>query len=268
MLFSIFIGVALVLVVATYIIRIQLLDGFIAILALVVTIGAFLTKNYTYLFDAVRKKKGNMLIISEKEAFTLAPNGNSIVRREGDRTYASAFVKIPVYKSGSEMTADEKGDIAKLFGRILTLSKNPVKISSQLYMINRDDYIKKIRESLNQAEDRYRELQSLGGGEEHKTEFERARGELTMWRNLLDNVGKSHSRSLIIYAMVSAEGGNDEEAGNLAYQRAEELSGGIGTILGIACSVANGQEILTFIEPEYMIPVEIVNERLRQKMQG
>lgn len=86
-----------------------------------------------------------------------------------------------------------------------------------------------------------------------------------MWRNLLDSISKTHSRALILYAMVSALGGNEEEAANIAYQRAEELAGGISATLGVVAYVASGSELLTLLEPENMIPVETVSERVRQK---
>jgi hypothetical protein len=65
--------------------------------------------------------------------------------------------------------------------------------------------------------------------------------------------------------MVSAVGGNEEEANGIALQRAEEMAAGISSILGVSAFVAKGDEILTLIEPDYMVPVETVNEMIRQK---
>ncbi len=267
MLFIILIGMALGLGLLAEILRIPILDGVLAILALLLTVVAFLTKNYIYLFDAVRKKKGKNLVLNANEAFVLAPNGNAIIRQEQGSVYASAFVRIPIYKSGTDMTKDEKIELSRLFGRILTLSKDPVKISSQLYMINKDEYMKKLRDVLSEAEERYRETMALGGGE-HGAAIERARGEMTMWRSLMDNVSKSHSQALIVYAMVTAQGGNEEEAASIAYQRADELAGGISAALGILAYVVTGQEILTMLEPEHMVPVEVVNQRIMHRTMG
>lgn len=253
--------------VASELIHIHVLSGILAMLALLAALVAFLTKNYIYLFNSVLKKKGSNLVVFGGEAFTMAQSGTSIVRREGENVYASAFIKIPIYRSATDMTKEEKTELSKLFGRILTLGKVPVKLSAEMYTVNKDEYIKKLRGVLNQAEERYRNLQSQGG-ESQRAALERARGEVTMWRNLMNSVSTSHSQALMLTAMVSAIGGNDEEASNIAYQRAEELAGGISATLGINAYVAKGSEILTIIEPEYMIPVETVSERIRQKAIG
>lgn len=267
MLFIILVGIALGIAILTELVHIPILDGVLAVLALLLTLVAFLTKNYIYLFEPVVKKKGKALVLNSGEAFVLSSTGNAVVRREGINVYGSAFVKIPIYKSGTDMTKDEKTEISKLFGRILTISKSPVKLSSQLYVVDKDAYIAKLSNMLNLSEERYRSMQTAGG-DQHKAAMDRARGEVTMWRNLLDSVSKSQAQSLMVYAMVTAIGGNEEEATNIAYQRAEELAGGISTILGITASVATGQELLLFLEPEYMIPVETVSERIRQKTMG
>ncbi len=267
MLFIILIGVALGLALLAEILRVPILDGVLAILALLLTMAAFLTKNYSYLFDAIRKKKGKNLVLNANEAFILSPTGNAIVRQEQGGVYGSAFVRIPIYKSGTDMTKDEKIELSKLFGRILTLSKDPVKISSQLYTINKDEYMKKLREVLNEAEERYREAQALGG-DEHAAALERSRGEMTMWRSLMENVSKSRSQALIAYAMVTAQGGNEEEAANIEYQRGEELAGGLSADLGVVAFVVAGEEILTMLEPEHMVPMEVVNERIMHSTMG
>lgn len=267
MLFLALAGVALIIIVGSSAIHIPILNGVLAIVALFVALAAFLTKNYFYLFNSIIKKKGKNLVLSSTEAFAFSSSGNAIIRREKENVYASCFVKIPIYRSATEMTKDEKINLSKLFGRILTLSKVPMRLSAQLYFVNKDEYATKLRNMLNEAEEKYREVQSSGGAGQQAA-MERARGIVTMWRDLLDNVTSSHSKALALYAMVSALGGNDEEATNIAYQKAEELAGGISATLGVNASVATGNEILTFIEPDYMIPRETVTERVLQKSMG
>lgn len=265
--FTILIGISLVILVGTEVIHIHILNGILAIIALVIILVAFTSKDYNYLFRPIMNNKGRNLVLNENEAFILSSSGTAILKREGEYVYASAFVKIPLYKSSTEMNKEEKLDISRLFSRILTLSKNPIKLSSQLYVINKDEYIARLRSMLNETEDKYRTIQNLESGQSTSA-LERVRGELSMWRNILDSVSKSHSQSLILYAMVSGLGNNEEEATNIAYQRAEELAGGISTILGVDAYIATGEDILTLVEPEYMIPQETVSERIRQKTIG
>jgi hypothetical protein len=268
MLFAVGIGIALAIAVASESTHIPILNGILAIIAILAAFAAFLTKNYVYLLNPVLKRKKNeRLVVYGEEAFALAPTGTSIVRREGENVYASSFVRIPMYRSGTEMDKDEKEELSKLFGRILTLGKIPIKLSAEMYAVNKDEYIARIRDMLNRAEERYRSLQNIGGGQQRAV-LERARGEVTMWRNLLDNVSRSRSQALLLYAMVSALGGSEEEASNIAYQRAQELAGGISATLGVSATVITGDDILPLVEPEYMIPVETVSERIRQRSMG
>ena len=269
MLFGVLTAMAIVFAVISQAIHISVLDALLAIIAILVSLAAFLTKDYLYLLDAVKKRKDRTLILGDGEASTIAPSGNAMVRRENGKIYGSAFVKIPMYRSSTEMNDEEKTEISKMFGRILTLSKNPIKLSAQLYMINKDEYINKLRDILNRSEERYRNIQaSKDPGSSKSGEQARIRGEITMWRNLLDNVSSSRSQSLVLYAMVSAIGGTEEEAANIAYSQAEDLAGGISATLGVTASVVTGKEILSFVEPDFMIPTETISERMHQKTIG
>lgn len=269
MLFGILVGAAIVVTVAAQAVHIWAVSAVLAILALLVALAAFLTKDYVYLLDAVRNRKGNTLVLGSEEAFVLTPSGNALIRRENGSVYASCFVRIPIYRSATEMSNEEKIELSKLFGRVLTLSKEPIRLSAQLYMINKDKYIERLRNMLNESEEKYRGMQSISGGERQQEMIDRIRGEVTMWRNLLENVSKSRSQVLVLYAMASAIGGTDEEAATLAYNQAEDLAGGISATLGVNATVVTGNDMLAFVEPDFMIPMETVSERLREKtMEG
>ncbi len=265
LLFAILLGVSAVLVVLSEPIHNAILDSIFAILAVFIALLAFSTKYYTYLFiptiNAAKERKKN-IVVSSNEAFTLSPAGDVVITKEGSEVYASAFVIIPVYKSATEMSPEAKIDFARLFSRIMTLSKTPAKVSSQLYIVNKDEYIAKIRKKLEEAEDNYRNLSATTS---QPSMLDRAKGEIMMWRNMLYGISGSHSQSLVTYAMVSAEAGTEEEATNIARERAGDLSAGISTLLGVTAHLARSDEILRLVEPEYMIPTETINERIRQK---
>jgi hypothetical protein len=244
----------------------------LVILALLFDLLAFSTRYFSYLFGPVLKMKKGFVTLDGEEAYTLAPSSNAILVREGSTIYATSFVKIPVYISATEMEPEDKLAFTALFGRILSLSNDPVKLSSELYIINKDQYIESIKLKLNKAEDKYNELMSTINtqGNESKdslqtSEADRMRGELTMWKNMLDSVSKARSQTLVTYAAVTAQGTTEEEAINLSLTRADDFAAGVSAVLGITASVAVGLEILPFIEPDAMIPVTNVSERLKAK---
>ncbi len=235
-----------------------------AILCLLFDLIAFSTKLYMDFLVPMLKMRGRTIVVDDEEAFVLAPSGEAITVRKGGDIFASAFVKIPSYRSGTEMTPEEKVEFAKLFGRALTITNRPVRFGAQLYVINKDKYIGNIRDKLNEVEERYQ--RATMNKDISKGEAERIRGEVTMWHNLLDNVNKVKSHALDAFAMITEQGNTEEEAVTLVTQQANELVAGLSSIFGIAANVVVGEDILRYIEPDYMIPVVTETEQLRGKI--
>ena len=93
--------------------------------------------------------------------------------------------------------------------------------------------------------------------------MERAKGEVTMWHNLLDTISNANSLIAISYASVTAMGGNDEEAMNLAMQSANEIMAGINSTYGVVSDIISTPELLMLIEPDYMIPFSTINQQIK-----
>ena len=78
-------------------------------------------------------------------------------------------------------------------------------------------------------------------------------------------VHERHPQALEAFAMVTAQGGNEEEAVSLALQQADELASGVSAVFGVTATILEGEEMLKFIEPDYMIPIATVSEQIREK---
>lgn len=235
----------------------------LAIIAIVFSALAFSVRYYDYLVFPFLHMKKRTAIISNEDPYYLAPGGNAIVVRGEQLTYASSFVKIPLYVSASEMQPEEKAEFAVTFSKLAALSKTPTKVSSQLYIINKDEYIQRINDKLNQVQDIYNQI--MGQPNVPPSKAERIKGEVTMWHNLYDNVSRARSQTLNAYAMVTAAGNTEEEAVNMAVVKGEELAAGISSLLGITSTLAHDDEILVFIEPDKMIPSKSVEEMMQYK---
>ncbi len=266
-------SLALILVAAS-ITGLYIVKLLIGIVAVVLDVLAMATRYFTYLFEPMYKMKRRVAVIDSNDPYTMSPSGNAIIRREKDLVYATAFVKIPVYASATEMEDAEKADFAMAFGRMLSIIKEPFRLSTQLYVLNKDEYVEKIRRRLDEAQDRYNQLASKESAEGASAsmnvspEAERIRGETTMWRNMLDSVSGARSHSLLSYAAITSAGGTEEEAVNLAVLKGGELATGISTALGISASLADRGEILFLIEPDYMIPIANLSEQITRKEEG
>ena len=141
--FAIFAGVGLVCAFVMWLVPVglSLLALIIALVALGATILAFATKDYFFMFDAILHMKNMSAVIDGNDPFYLAPNGNSILVRRGGDIFATAFIKIPVYDSATEMSDEQKYNFSLLFARLISISKTPMRMSSQLNTINKDEYI-------------------------------------------------------------------------------------------------------------------------------
>ena len=264
LLFAILIMVSMLLALVTILFPIPDLVKFVlVVIALACDVLAFSTKYYFQFFIPFLGIKDKTVLLNDSEAFMMAPSGNAIIVRSGQDTYASAVVKIPSYRSATEMSAEEKTDFTKMFSRVLSLARNPVKFAAQLYVIDKDAYIANIKNKLSEAEERYQS--TVLNKSISKADSERIRGEVTMWHNLFENVNKTRSQSLEAYAMVTSPGSTEEEAVNLALQQADEIARGVSAIFGISASVAEGTDLLKFLEPDYMIPVVTISEQMREK---
>lgn len=234
----------------------------LSLIAVIFAVLAFSMRYYSYIFIPLLHAKNKNIVLSEYEPFILAPSGNAITTHSESFVYATAYVRIPVYSSSTEMEDEEKQDFSTLFSRVVSLSKSPIKISTQMSVLNKDDYINKVKDKLNDAENRY---QVITTDKTAKPEdVERIKGEVTMWHNLLDNITKLQSLAAISYIGVTAMGGNDEEAINMALQKANELAAGIGAIYGVVADIISSPEIFLLIEPEYIIPFSTVNSQINE----
>ena len=237
----------------------------LAVIVLLVDLLAFSTKYYTYFLIPAFKMKNRTIVLNPRDTYRVAPSNDCIVIQENGSFSVSAFVKIPVYKSASEMTQDERIDFSKAFTRILTISRDPFKLATQMYVVNKDDYIQEIRNKLDEAEARYADLNAKLGPTGTSPDLERAKGELTMWRNLFDNVSKVRSNALATFAMVTANAPTEEEATAIALQKAEELAAGVSAALGVSAYVMNANEFLQLIEPEQIIPFSTISAQMEEK---
>ncbi len=188
--FIILAGIGVLLVVAMQFIppALAIVGVVIGIVALVLAMLSFAVKDYFYLIDPILHMKGNAIILDQSDPFYLATNGKSIVIRSGNAVYATSFIKIPIYKSSTEMSDEEKFNFSTVFSKAISISTSPMRLSSQLHMVNKEEYVQVITNKLNEVEDRYNSI--LGDKNASKASLDRVKGEVNMWHNLLDTINK------------------------------------------------------------------------------
>jgi len=233
------------------------------VLAVFFDIMAFTSRYYTYLILPFARQRKRNIVISDQTPYWLSSTGESIIRKEGDDFIATVYINIPLYTSASEMTDEEKLRFTSQVSRLVGLSKGPVRFSSELYLMNKDAYILKLKDTISEIENDEARLveQNASPGQ-----IEHVRGKLSMWKKMLDNVSSDTSYELGSFAAVSAKGVKESDAVTFAQQRAMELMSGIGTIMGISPSIVIGSEVLKYVEPEYLIPYSTITEQITRKV--
>ncbi len=231
----------------------------ILLLALFFNLLALSTRFYSYLIIPMIKQRSRRIVLSNEDPYWIATSADSILRKEGDEFIATVYVKIPVYRSATEMTPEEKLDFTRQNSRLVALSREPTRFTAELRVMNKDSYLQIIRDMLNESQNEENKLVEQNAPE---TDLERARGKSTMWTNMLDVISKTPSLEMGTYATVSGIGTQEFEAVGQAQQRARELMSGVASLFGVTPSIVTGDMLLRFVEPEYMIPYSTITEQI------
>lgn len=258
-------GVSIVLLVIAIGTPQSLISSPLKIVILVVALAfdaiAFTSRRYYYMMVPMLRQRSKKIVLSAEEPYWLSSSGDAIIRKERDWFIATAYISIPFYRSATEMTDVEKLEFSKQMSRLVGISSDPVRFTTELYLMNKDAYIQELRDAINQAE--LEEVQLAQGADTVKLEI--VRGRLAMWRNIMQSASATQSLELASYAAVSAAGAKEYEAVSMVQQKARDVVAGIGTTLGVTPSVITGSDILKFVEPEYLIPFSTVRAQLETK---
>lgn len=232
----------------------------ILLLAFGLDVVAFASRYYAYLILPIVLQHRRNIVLSKEEPYFLASSGDSIIRRVGEEFTATVYIKIPYYRSATEMTPEEKLEFTKQVSRLIGISSSPVRFTAQMHVMNKDAYLQTLRDVINLSENEETQLMATENPPPGK--IDRVRGKLSMWHNMLDNVSKTVALELVNYAAVSAVGSKEFEATTLAQQRAREVISGIAATFGITPTIVTGEAILKFVEPEYLIPYSTITEQI------
>ncbi|MGC8649246.1 MAG: hypothetical protein ACP5UN_03465 [Candidatus Micrarchaeia archaeon] len=235
----------------------------ILIIALFVDTLAISSRFYSYLIIPVFKQMKRHVVLSNEDPYWIASSSDSILHKEGEEYIATVYIKIPLYKSETEMAPEEKLEFARQTSRLLGQSHLPIRFTQEMRIMNKDAYIDTIQNMITDAENEESRLMAQNAS---PNELSKIRGKLGMWRGILDNTNKSNSLELIIYSSVSGKGSQEFEAVGVAQQRAREAMSAVTSIFGITPSIITGDELLKFVEPEYMIPYSTISEQITKNI--
>jgi hypothetical protein len=232
-------------------------------LALVLDVVAFSSRYYSYMIIPFLNQRTRNVVLSSEQPYWLSITSDSIIKKDGDDFIATVYINIPLYQSATEMSDEEKLSFSRQVSSLIGLSKDPVRYTTELYVMNKDAYIQQLRDTIGSIENEESVLLQKNAGQ---SDVERVRGKLSMWRKMLDNVSKSTSLELMSFASLSVRASKEFDAINLAQQKAKELMTGVGALFGISPNIVVGDALLKFVEPEFMIPFSTVSEQINKNI--
>ena len=226
--------------------------------ALLLDALAFSSRYYMYLIGPILRFQKH-IVLSKEDAYHLSSTADAVLHKDGDLFVATVYISMPVYRSSTEMSDEEKLDFSGQVSRLVGISKDPVRFTTQVHVMNKDSYIQTLHDTISATENEQADLMMNSS---KPAEQERVKGKLAMLRNMLDSITKSTSFEMVSYASVSAIGGKEYEAVGAAQQKARELMAGIASTFGVSPSLITGENLLKFIEPEALIPFSTVTEQI------
>lgn len=241
----------------------DLLKLLLLVIAMVFTVVAFASRYYSYMLIPFLQQRRRHIVLSDQPPYSLASTGDAIVIKKGMDFIATTYINIPIYVSGSEMADEERQRFSYQISRLISVSKEPARFSTELRIMDKGEYLKLIKSAIGNSEN---ELAALEKSEDTVAKG-RAQGKLSMWKKILDHISSKSSMELVTFVTVSATASKEYEAIMIAQQKARELMNGIGTILGVTPNVNVGEEMLKLVEPEYLIPLSTISEEIEMKIE-
>ena len=237
---------------------------FLLIISLLVDVTAFSSRYYSYMLLPMFKQRRRNIILSNESPYWLSTTSDSIIKKDGDEFVATAYINIPLYMSATEMSDEEKISFSRQVSALVGISSDPVRFTTELYVMNKDSYIEELRDMISNIEN---EESAMTEKNSSKSELERVKGKLSMWRKMLENVSKGTALELMSFASLSARGSKEYEAVALVQQKARELMSGIGATFGVSPNIVLDKELLKFVEPEFLIPYSTISEQISTNIQ-
>jgi len=240
-----------------------ILKFIILLIAFFVDTLAISSRFYSYLILPIFKQMKRNVVLSKEDPYWIASSSDSILHKEGEEYIATVYIKIPLYRSETEMAPEEALEFAHQTSRLLGQSRTPIRFTHEMRIMDKDAYLDTIKNMISEVENEESQLMAQNAS---AAELSKVRGKLSMWRGIFDNMSKSSSLELLIYSSVSGKGGQEFEAVGVAQQRAREAISAVSSIFGITPSIVTGDELKKFVEPEYMIPYSTISEQITKNI--
>jgi hypothetical protein len=248
------------LAMAIVLVQLLLLGGlflyqnfFIAIAAVVSFVVAAAVWRFGFVIKPIIAHQTN--VIEGFGNYEIPPSQDVLIKKEGNRYFASAYMLIRFTHSSTEKTPEQIAVMRQAYERTISSLNYVYKISNLICPVDITPYVDKIKEKRSSAESRLSEISSLPPTSNQGAEIARLKREIESFETQLERIqaGERPMKS-VNYAVTCASSTSKDDAMAKAKQQAAELKTMIAGTMDSEVIPLCGDDIKRCFEWEFILP--------------
>ncbi|MFH1393822.1 MAG: hypothetical protein ABII71_05690 [Candidatus Micrarchaeota archaeon] len=228
-------------------------DGLIAIAAIFSFIAAAAVWRFGFLLKPLIARQANILEGFGK--YEIPPSQDIILKKEGNRYYAAAYLLVRFTQSSTEKGPEQIALLRQSYERALSSLNYVYKISNMVCPVELAPYVDDIKERRSKAETRLSELSSLPASANQGSDMARLKREIESCGSQLERIQSGERPMRVMnYAMTCASSLSRDDAIAKARQQAAELKTLVASTLDTEILQLSGDDMKRCFEWEHMLP--------------
>jgi len=225
----------------------------IAIAGIISFLFAAAVWRFGYLIKPMVTKQ--LRVIEGFGKYEMPPSQDVIIKKVGNRYYASAFMHVHFTQSSTEKNPAQVAAIRQGYERALSSLNYVYKISNMVCPVELSPYVEKIKEKRSSAEARLSELSSLPSSSNVGSEMARLNREIQSYGSQLERIQAGERPMRVLnYAMTCASSNSRDEAISRTRQQCAEIKSVLSSTLDTEISLMRGDDMKRCFEWELMLP--------------
>jgi hypothetical protein len=208
---------------------------------------------FGYLLKPMITKQTN--VVEGFGKYEIPPSQDVIVKKIGNRYYASSFMLVRFTQSSTEKTPAQVASIRQGYERALSSLNYVYKISNMVCPVELTPYIEKIKEKRSNAEARLSELSSLPSSSNVGSEMARLNREIQSYGSQLERIQAGERPMRVLnFAMTCASSNSRDDAISRTKAQCAEIKSVLSSTLDTEILLMRGDDMKRCFEWEQMLP--------------
>lgn len=187
--------------------------------------------------------------------YEMPPSQDVIVKKNGNKYYATAYLLVRFTQSAAEKTPDQIYVMRQSYERALSSMNQVYKISNMVCPIDLTPHVDKIKERRSKAESRMSEIISLPASSNTGAEIALLKREIESCEKQLGKIQSGERPMQVLnFAMTTASSHSKDDAISQVRQQAAEIKTVVSSTLDTEVLQLAGDDLKRCFEWEYMLP--------------